>query len=144
MTLKPGITRGSKPIALLPLTLPPPSHCHRDLHSSTKELVDWKSPLPPRTIRKGYTTKITSVPSRVQETFCFSCQPASLEIPPHMKCHRDEAPWMWKTHQTKGTQRWGSKAKDKLHVEENEDYTSTAEEVKDKQLNKSGNSQGLI
>lgn len=47
-------------------------------------------------------------------------------------------------HQTKWTQRQGSKAKNKLHVEEKEVYTSEAEEVKDKQLNDSGNSQGLI
>lgn len=32
------------------------------------------------------------------------------------------------------TQIWGSKAKDKLHVEEKEDYTSETEEVKDKQM----------
>lgn len=46
------------------------------------------------------------------------------------------------THQTKWTQRWGSKAKDKLHVEEEEDYTSEAEDVE--QLSNSGNSQSLI
>lgn len=48
------------------------------------------------------------------------------------------------THQTKWTQKWGSKAKDKLHVQEKEDYIPEAEEVKDKQLSESGNSEGLI
>lgn len=48
------------------------------------------------------------------------------------------------THQTKWIQRCGSKAKDKLHTEEKENYTSEAEEVKDNQLNKSGNTKGFI
>lgn len=48
------------------------------------------------------------------------------------------------THQTKWTQRWSGKAKDKLHVEEKKDYISEAEEINDKKLNKSGNSLRLI